>query len=528
MPAINLDLISPTRNDIKYLGEVKALSSLDSTGNGFDPEGLYSVEIFSVSGSEARSLRFGFIDIKFKIIHPKIFEAITSLSKLYLKIMEGSVFVKFDIKEKDFVIDDEGETGYQYFLDHLDKIKFKRTSSKKRDLKIEMIYKFLKEDKITYKNLLVLPAGLRDYEVTRDGRVSEDEINDLYRAVLRDKNLIGSIEVSKDELKMIDPIRIKLQKDINNIYDYIKRLLDGKHKFIRGSWIKRGVDYGTRNVFSGLSNTIKDLDNPINAVKPYETVIGILQATNAFLPLVFYKIKNIFLNDIINLNTGTANLVDIKTLKQITVELPKTELDKWGTRDGINSIANRTIDDEIKNTPVLINGYYLKLIYDDGKSIKLIDDIENEADLDTKHIRPITYGEFLFISLYDILKEYPATITRDPVIEEGSTYYTMLQLRSTLPGRTVKFINTDSDFNNYPIIGKSWINTIGLHYSRLDQMGADFDGDTGPLIGYLTKDSAEEAKRKINDISFYVKVTGKPTLDLVDDVIHKTILTLTK
>ena len=59
-------------------------------------------------------------------------------------------------------------------------------------------------------------------------------------------------------------------------------------------------------------------------------------------------------------------------------------------------------------------------------------------------------------------------------------------------------------------------------------MEYNVDGDKGPLIGYLTLDAAEEAKQKINDKSFYVSVTGKPTLDIVDDVIEKTIKTMTR
>ncbi len=527
MQTINLTLISPKASDVKNLGQIKSLNSLDITGNNFQSDGLYSVEIFTVSGSDTRNKIFGFIDIKLDIIHPKIFDALTSLSSTYMKIMEGKLIVKFDSKEKDFIIDEDGQTGYQFFLEHIDKIKFKRNNSKKRDSKIDMIYKFLKENKITYNKLLVMPAGLRDYEVTKDGRISEDEINDLYRTVLRDIDLVGSIDISKDELQMIDPIRIKLQKDIISVYDYIKNLIDGKHKFIRGSWTKRGIDYGTRNIFSGIPIKVRDLDDTADVTKPYETIVGVLQASKAFLPLVYFNTKKYFLNDIISIAGTNANLVDIKTLKQKTIELEKSEFEKWSTQDGIDSILNRAIDDEIKNSPIIISGYFLKLIYDDGKEIKLIDDLDLESDLDLKFVRPITYGEFMFITVYNVIKKYPATIARHPVIEEGSTYYTFLKVYSTVTSRTINFINDDDIFYNYPILGKSWINTIGLHYSRLGGLGADHDGDTGPLIGYLTIDAAEEALRKINEVSFYRSVTGRPTMELVDSIVDKTIKTMT-
>jgi len=59
-------------------------------------------------------------------------------------------------------------------------------------------------------------------------------------------------------------------------------------------------------------------------------------------------------------------------------------------------------------------------------------------------------------------------------------------------------------------------------------MEYNVDGDTGPLIGYLTKDAAEEAKRLINDVSFYVSVTGEPTMDLIDGIVGNTIKSIIK
>jgi len=472
MASITLDLLAPSAKDVQFLGEVTSLSSLTDAGNSFDPNGLYSTEIFSVSGSDERMTHFGYIDIKFPILHPKIFEIITSLSKEYIQIMESKLYVKLNEKTGEFEHDDDGDTGYQFFLDSIPKLKFKETNSKKRKIKIELLKKYIAKGKITYSRLLVLPAGLRDYEVTKDGRISEDEINDLYRTVLRDKTVLGDNNISKAELRMIDPVRFKLQKDINAVYDYLKVLIDGKHKFIRGNWIKRGVDYGTRNIFSSIPSVVNDLDDEDAIVKPYETIVGVLQAAKIFLPLVSYRIKQDFLGDILSATGETATLVDPKTMKLKTVSLKKKEFEKWSTQDGIDSIINRTLDDDVKNMPIIIDGYYLKLIYDNGKEIKLIDDPDME-ELDSKYFRPVTYGEFLFLAVYDITKEYPAATARHPIIEEGSTYYTMLRLYGTVNNRNVVDLKTGNRLYHYPLPNEKWVNTIGLHFSRLGQMGAD-------------------------------------------------------
>ena len=54
------------------------------------------------------------------------------------------------------------------------------------------------------------------------------------------------------------------------------------------------------------------------------------------------------------------------------------------------------------------------------------------------------------------------------------------------------------------------------------------DGDKGSLIGYLTTDAMKEAKEKISSVEFYTSATGEPTLDLIDDIIEKTIQTMTQ
>jgi hypothetical protein len=59
-------------------------------------------------------------------------------------------------------------------------------------------------------------------------------------------------------------------------------------------------------------------------------------------------------------------------------------------------------------------------------------------------------------------------------------------------------------------------------------MGADFDGDTGPFIGYQTIDAAEEAREVVSKSDYYIGSDGKPLLEIIDDVLTKTIKTLTK
>jgi len=522
---MSISLLSPSKEYVKYLGEVTSLNSIETSGTQFDPNGLYSIEFFGVSGSKERMVKFAYINIHLEVIHPKIWETIVSLDNKYMKIIEGKLYVKLDKKTGEFIEDDSGDTGYTFFLKSIKDLKFKRNESKQRDSKIDLIYKAVKENKITYSRLLVLPAGMRDYEILSDGRPSEDEINDKYRAVMRDKDLISSIDIDGD-LSMIDPIRVKLQEDINAIYEYIKTLIDGKHKFIRGKWIKAGVTNGTRNVFSGIPTKITNIDDPDN-INIDTVVLGVLQTAKAFLPLSFRKFKEIFIDTLTDFTREEMLLIDQK-LHSKRVKLKDTDFDRWTTRDGVDSVIYRCISDSVKNSPVIIDNNYLAMIDDKGNEISIITGEDIDLIEDKTNIRPMTYGELLFFITKDIAKKYPVTLTRHPVIENGSTYYAFVKLLTTTEDRVVTNIKTGEVYKHYPNLGGSWVNTIGLHYSRLAGMGADFDGDTGPVIGYQTIDAAEEAKRIVNSPEYYIDSSGSPLLEIIDDVLVKTIKTLTR
>jgi len=74
----------------------------------------------------------------------------------------------------------------------------------------------------------------------------------------------------------------------------------------------------------------------------------------------------------------------------------------------------------------------------------------------------------------------------------------------------------------------SYIINHPIAYSVANYMEYHVDGDTGPLIGFMTDESKQEAKKLMEESGFYKKVTGKPTLDLIDDVVEKTVMTMTR
>ncbi len=522
MKLINLNLIFPDKDYVKYLRPITNTQIFEESGKATNSEGLYSNVIFGPYGSESRMAKFGYIDLRIDVVHPLIYNTIISLSSFYKGIISGNTYATFDKKSGMFLESDisNGDSGYEFFFSHIFQLKFERTSSKKRDKKIELIEKYQKKNTIFNSKLLVLPAGLRDYSIDKNERVVEDDINDLYRSVINLSRFLTNINT--DDLKSLDQIRFRLQTAIGLIYDHLMTMIDGKKKFIQEHWTSRAIDFGTRNVASGIPLKIANLeDDDIPSIT--ESRCGIFQYIKAIDPIAKYEVNKLFISNVFKEGTDNALVVDKDSLVSKRIEvLPKFK-DMWLTNDGLDSIMNKMLDDNIKNSPILIGTEYFGIVSDTGSKVTFYTNsalIPDDVDKDT--LRPITYGEMFYISIYRGINKYPGLITRFPVAGQGSIYTTNLRIDTTPKSRTVIF-NYVSEMgeesfkiNNYPNTNSPWINALNVNYSRLSGLGADFDGDKFSLTVLFSEDAREEIDKLMNSVSYYITADGLPTHDFSD------------
>ena len=94
-------------------------------------------------------------------------------------------------------------------------------------------------------------------------------------------------------------------------------------------------------------------------------------------------------------------------------------------------------------------------------------------------------------------------------------------------------------YENYPVIQETngvnvydkenihWIETIILHNTYLESLGADFDGDTVSLRSVYTQEANKEAERIINSPAYFLNVSGKNTRVLRNEGVQ-TLFTLTR
>jgi len=508
----NIDLLMLQPAQLKYLGEVKVANIFEPNSNLFSRDGLFSTEIFGPIGSPLRSETPGYINLHVDILHPLVYQQLVSLKSLYGEIMSGNKEVVFDNEINDFRIatseDQDSGTGYTYFIDHLPKIAFVKGGDQ-RQARIDLVTKSLRE-KIWINKWVVLPAGLRDYEISKDG-VSEDEVNDIYRSLLGSVSLLSNIKVTKDNLTMLDPIRLKIQNITLQLYLHFKELLDGKNKFIQGKWAKRAIVDGTRNVITPSVNLCTDLDDP-NSITMDHTVMGLYQYIKSLPAIAAHRLHQKYINKILSPDNNNAVLVNPKSMSTEVVTIDIKKRDEWLTLEGLDDITSKLAQDSIKVSPITIDGYYMFLIYDDGKSIEVIFDTKNLDDTyNKKYLRPITYIELLYLAIYDIRDKYPAIVTRYPVASMGGVYPTKLYVKTTVTGRKVQFREQGNvrDIIEYPNLDDEFVASLSPHFCHLETLTADFDGDTMSANTMHTDESIAEIEKMLNDRKYYVSPEGE-------------------
>ena len=519
----NIELLILKSDMVKRLGEVKSKDIYGQNSSTFHPEGLFSTTIFGEVGSEERMSRFGYIDLGLPVMHPLIYRHLIKMSSLYKGIAEGTQYAVWDEDLHDFVkaTPDIGKTGLSFLMSKYDYINFKQSDSKERDIIISFLKKYTLND-IKVDKWLVIPAGMRDLIITASGKELQDAINDLYRKLLTVSSTAKRFKLDTNDPSFIDSIKIRLQKVLLEIYEYIENILDCKEGFIQGKWTKRRILYGTRNVLTAIPIKVK---SNLQENRPTfdHTVVGIYQFVKAITPAAIFHIRAKFLNYTFDKESVNAYLYNMKTYEKELVEISEKTRSQWVTDDGLEDTINKLEQDEIKNSPIIVDGHYLYLIYDDGKNIEVIDDVRMlPPTYNKKYIRPMTYVELLYLSLWDVIDKYLGFTTRYPITGMGSVYPCRFYVKTTIEGREVNYKGLGmTDYvklYEYPKLGTPYYNSMSVHVSRLGRLGADFDGDKLNLNVVWEDESLEELERMINDKRFYLDTDGSLVYSASNDI----------
>lgn len=475
----NLFLLDNAKSRLVGALPVQSANIYFNNNNAFDPQGLYSSEIFGDVGSKQRQQKYSFIDMRTEIMHPKVFMELTRLKMLYKAIMQGTGYAVWDATLKDFVKSDiiDGETGYQFFMSHFNELFYQSNDSNIRALRIEFLDKV--HDKCLYRYLLVIPAGLRDIELNEEGRVVEDEIAALYRKVIRASNTI-SIYSHDSSNRTLNTVRWNLQNTFNDIYGYIESILAGKKGFLLAKWAARNIHGGTRNVITAMDAAAHTL-GAANAITINDTACGLHQYLKGTADISIFNIKSGPMFNICDHLPNRIMVVDSRTLRRKQIEPSLFTKDNWGTDQGIEKLINGFAKLDARHKPVMIDGDYAALIYRDQHHYRVFYDIGDlPSNLHPHLVKPITWGEMFYISVYQTAKRLAAYVTRYPITGIGSIYPSFVYLKTTV--KVDNLIRLDDQWKpvtnevpaiNMPVYGQPFIESMAVHPSKVPGLGAD-------------------------------------------------------
>ena len=479
----NLKLYWCTPEDVRYLRETRVTDIYDGMTSNFHEDGLFSTTTFGRVGTPERDNVFSYIRLNTSVIHPMIYDTLVRLRRFYREIMMGQAYAIFNPETRDFEASDmfEGETGISFFIKYLPDLEPNRTRSKRNQLYNDIIDKYKKN--CLMSNCLVIPAGFRDLTIDAEGNELQDEVNDLYRKLISIANSINLVGTKFNDTS-IDQQRKNIQLTMFEIYTYFETMIEGKKGVIQSKWGGRRVAQGTRNVISSMETLAQTLHDE-RAPDCDHIQIGLLQTMKGAMPITTFNIRNKFLQEVFLDATQPTYLINRKTLKLEQVYLDPYVWDKWGTTAGLEKVIDGFSDDRLRNKPILINNYYLYLVYRKGNKLKLFRNIDDlPKGYSREDVHPLTYSELFYLSNYEGWYNLRALVTRYPINNMYSIYPAKVYTKTTLPAEDLyelgdDWVTTIGRAKEYPILdlNAAWLNSACPNPCRLAGLAADFDGD---------------------------------------------------
>jgi DNA-directed RNA polymerase beta' subunit len=210
----------------------------DSKNRVFDDRGLWSETIFGRVGSKERQSKFGFANLNTKIFHPVVYKLLYSVSEDFRDALLHKK--KYVIKDKQLIENDSGETGIIFLCENIDNIDFVEICKKDKLDVATFLEK--NKDKIVIDKYLIIPAGIRDLNISvRNPQAMSDPINEAYESLLNYVLFIKTVGADEDIVQ-------NLQKTALNLHQHIIDRMKGKTGFMRGSMLKKSIDYSGRVV----------------------------------------------------------------------------------------------------------------------------------------------------------------------------------------------------------------------------------------------------------------------------------------
>lgn len=509
---LNIQTQSIIDNNIKILklGQVTNTVSFEK-GDIPTTTGLFSEIIFGTTQDERRN-KWGWIDLKTKVIHPYIYEVLTRIQQNIDKCCRGEGAWRIDghhqlVPAKPTDPDyNEDNTGMDWFIENYSKIKFRRNGSRERDERLDFLATFAPGE-IFIDKWFVMPVFYRDVENKSGSKMQIPPINDLYIDVIRYAN---SIEM--ETIGFINNMaKYNLEKTLIAIRKKFQSLLEKSKGFFHQYVMGKNPDYGIRSVISCavLDQYDKPDECPIDMI---HSGIPLAEVCTAVFPFIVRWISN-FMTNSFEASTNIIPVID-KSGKLVSLYKPEEVMSMY-TPEFIKKKINKWIDNyESRFDPVEIPMSDGKLHHVAFTGVPYSGRPSN-INAATISKRAFTWTDLLYIAAEECINDKTIWIVRYPMASHMNTFPSKVHVLSTI--NTMPILLNGKVYKWYPIVNPdapkkvvstSFNDTVTMSNMYLDAMTADYDGDTISGRVPYTVEANEESEGIINSVKNYLNAQG--------------------
>ena len=364
--------------------KLKEVKNVKITSKGFDPQSIWSTEIFGQTTARSRKEIFAYIDLKTKIINPNCYNMVKTCSENISRLLDRKF--KYKIIDKVLKEDPSGDNGLGFLVANFDNIDLLKNCKKDKLAAAQYIEN--NKSIIIIDKFLVIPAGYRDRDInTRNGIEMSSELNNCYRDIIYTCSKLSNIAEIDDIL--IESIQIAVNKTTKWFQDNMK----GKRGILRGSMLKKRMDFSSRLIAS------TDQNIPIGYIGlPWHTVLALYEPL--FTNYVYNKNPTI-LDDIkVFTQKPDMDFSDFKKFIEDFTALPQIVPDEL--RYKLEFIASEIIKDAqvlVKRDPCLMRNNWAAFnpIITEGRVAKVnaldIGPMDGDFDGDALCIVPVFTDE---------------------------------------------------------------------------------------------------------------------------------------
>lgn len=268
-------------------------------------EGLLSNKLFGTAYKE-RSGTFGYIDLHGWFMDPSCYKTWIRLDSKIKNVVFGVKYYKID--ERGNLIEDEnGDTGLDWLRKNMNRIKFKSSDSKSKQLSIR--YLEANRNRMWISKYLVIPPFYRDKNTGSNSRatVGLGGVNKLYTNLIVATN--GLLTPQEYGFDADDAEKGRIQNIILQIYDFFcgnsnkelpadaGRGLSGKLGIMRMTNMSKTADFSSRLVISPVDLKV---NKPEDRMVTYDkSALPLYSAITQFRDFVMYNVRNFFENEFV-------------------------------------------------------------------------------------------------------------------------------------------------------------------------------------------------------------------------------------